>query len=228
MGNQDEIDSTVAVMGGTDWKLWIDALCKSNVLSQNCKTTAYTYLGSDVTSDIYWNGTIGAAKQHLDETAALLNAEYGKNDVIGLNASVSVLKAVIRQSSSAIPVMPLYLSLLFDVMKKKQLHEGTIEQIHRFFDECLYGSNGNDSVDKDGRYRVDDKEIKQEIQSKVAELWQIVNTENFKEISDFDGYKKGFQQLFGFCVDGIDYNQEVETEVAINNLYDAMAQEQTK
>eukprot|EP00486_Rosalina_sp_Unknown_P001560 CAMPEP_0201564638 /NCGR_PEP_ID=MMETSP0190_2-20130828/3119_1 /ASSEMBLY_ACC=CAM_ASM_000263 /TAXON_ID=37353 /ORGANISM="Rosalina sp." /LENGTH=439 /DNA_ID=CAMNT_0047981087 /DNA_START=39 /DNA_END=1358 /DNA_ORIENTATION=+ len=215
--SQEEIDNTVAVMGGEDWKMWIDALKKGGVLKQGAKTTAYTYLGSDVTSDIYWNGTIGAAKKDLDATVDKLNKSGD------IEASVSVLKAVITQASAAIPVMPLYLSLLFDVMKKEGSHEGPIEQIYRLFDECLYGETPR--LDEDGRNRVDDKELKQDIQDKVSALWKTASTENFKEISDFDGFKTGFQQLFGFQVDGVDYNKEVETEVNINNLYDATVQE---
>ena len=212
---QEEIDNTVAVMGGEDWKMWIDKLKEEGVLKQGAKTTAYTYLGSDVTKDIYWDGTIGAAKKDLDKTVGLLGAD---GDV---DASVSVLKAVITQASAAIPVMPLYLSLLFQEMKKEGSHEGCIEQIYRLFDECLYGDVPR--VDEDGRNRVDDRELKNEIQDKVGELWKIANTDNFKDISDFNGFKTGFQQLFGFEVNGVDYGKEVETEVEINNLYDATA-----
>eukprot|EP01084_Bolivina_argentea_P132203 233294_1 len=209
---QEEIYNTIAVMGGDDWKIWIDKLNTAGLLSKNAKTTAYTYLGSDVTSNLYWNGTIGAAKKDLDKTAQLLNNEYN------INASVSALKAVVTQASSAIPVMPLYLSLLFEVMKKEGTNEGCIEQIYRLFNECLY--NDNPRIDNDGRNRVDDRELKVEIQNKVSELWKTATTENFKDISDFDGFKRGFQQLFGFEVDGIDYNKEVEMNVSINNLHD--------
>eukprot|EP01084_Bolivina_argentea_P112732 201030_1 len=199
-------------MGGDDWQMWIDRLSRAGVLAKNAKTTSYTYVGSDVTADIYWNGTIGAAKKDLDRTAQLLNTTYD------VNASVSVLKGVITQASSAIPVMPLYLSLLFDLMKKDGTHEGCIEQIQRLFVECLYSDNPR--VDEVGRHRVDDRELKPEIQNKVSELWKTATTENFKEISDFAGFKKGFRQLFGFEVDAVDYTQEVETDVTINNLMD--------
>eukprot|EP01084_Bolivina_argentea_P134825 237694_1 len=209
---QDEINNTIAVMGGEDWKMWCEKLNKANVLNKNVKTTAYTYLGTNVTSDIYWDGTIGAAKKDLDKTVEIL-----KND-IGINASVSVLKAVVTQASAAIPVMPLYLSLLFHIMKQNGTHEGCIEQIYRLFNECLYCDIPR--CDDYGRNRVDDKELKNEVQEKVAQMWKGVTSENFRDISDFDGFKKGFRQLFGFDVNGVDYDMEVETEVAINNLCD--------
>jgi len=216
--NQDEIDNTVAVMGGEDWRMWIDRLNAANVLKPEAKTTAYTYLGSDVTKAIYWDGTIGAAKQDLDRSVGMLKDKYG------VSASVSVLKAVVTQASSAIPVMPLYLSLLFEIMKRDGTHEGCIEQIHRLFDECLYCDDGAGRVDEEGRMRVDDRELKPEVQEEVARLWATATTDNFKQIADFAGFKRGFYQLFGYQVDGVDYDAEVETEVAINHLYDDMAQ----
>lgn len=207
--SQEEIDNTVAVMGGEDWEMWIKALSKAGVLAENCKTTAYTYIGESVTRDIYWDGTIGAAKKDLDRAGQALRDN-------GVEASVSVLKAVVTQSSSAIPVMPLYLALLFRVMKEKGSHEGCIEQIYRLFDECLYSDSPR--KDEDQRNRVDEKELLPEVQSEVEALWPQVTTENLMEISDFAGFRKEFLQLFGFEVDSVNYDADVEAEVPINNL----------
>ena len=207
--SQEEIDNTVAVMGGEDWEMWIKALSDAGVLAANCKTTAYTYIGESVTRDIYWDGTIGAAKKDLDRAGQALRDQ-------GVEASVSVLKAVVTQSSSAIPVMPLYLALLFRVMKQEGTHEGCIEQIYRLFSECLY----NESPRKDDaqRNRVDDKELLPEVQKQVEQLWPQVTTENLLEISDFTGFRTEFLQLFGFQVDGVDYDADVDVDVAVNNL----------
>lgn len=207
--NQDEIDNTVKVMGGEDWEMWISALSKAGVLAENCKTTAYTYIGEEVTRDIYWDGTIGAAKKDLDRAGSTLRGN-------GFDATVSVLKAVVTQSSSAIPVMPLYLALLFRIMKQAGTHEGCIEQIYRLFSECLY--NASPRLDSEHRNRVDEKEVLPEIQKQVEELWPQVTTENLHEISDFKGFRTEFMQLFGFNVEGVDYDAEVEPDVAINNL----------
>lgn len=207
--SQDEIDNTVKVMGGEDWEMWISALSKAGVLAENCKTTAYTYIGEEVTRDIYWDGTIGAAKKDLDRAGSTLRGN-------GFDATVSVLKAVVTQSSSAIPVMPLYLALLFRTMKQAGTHEGCIEQIYRLFSECLY--NASPRLDSEHRNRVDEKEVLPEIQKQVEELWPQVTTENLHEISDFKGFRTEFMQLFGFNVEGVDYDAEVEPDVAINNL----------
>ncbi|HAG93814.1 MAG: enoyl-[acyl-carrier-protein] reductase FabV [Pseudomonadales bacterium] len=208
---QDEIDNTVAVMGGEDWEMWMAALDKAGVLAAGCKTTSYTYVGEDITRDIYWDGTIGAAKKDLDRAAAALRDK-------GFDARVSVLKAVVTQSSAAIPVMPLYLALLFRVMKEQGTHEGCIEQIYRLFDECLY--NTQPRRDSDGRNRVDEKEVTPEVQQEVAALWPQVTTENLNDISDFRGFRTEFMQLFGFNVEGVDYDAEVDPNVALNNLLD--------
>lgn len=206
---QQEIDGTVAVMGGDDWQRWLRALSVAGVLASGCKTTAYTYVGERVTRDIYWDGTIGAAKKDLDRTAAMLRAE-------GMDARISVLKAVVTQSSAAIPVMPIYLALLFRVMKRDGSHEGCIEQIHRLFDECLYGVNPR--RDSEGRNRVDDKELRPEIQGEVERLWSQVTTENLNAISDFRGFRADFLKLFGFGVTGVNYDAEVDADVPIDNL----------
>ena len=211
--SQQDIDSTVAVMGGEDWQMWIDALSEAGVLADGCKTTAYTYLGEKVTQDIYWNGTIGAAKKDLDKKVLDIRAKLAEN---GGCARVSVLKAVVTQASSAIPVMPLYLALLFKVMKEAGTHEGCIEQIDLLFRESLYGNEPR--MDEDGRFRADYKEILPEIQQKVEELWPQVTAENLYELSDFKGYKSEFLRLFGFGVDGVDYDADVSPVVEIKNL----------
>lgn len=208
---QEEIDNTIAVMGGEDWEMWLSALNEAGVLAPDCKTTAYTYVGEEVTRDIYWDGTIGAAKKDLDRAASSLRDQ-------GFDARVSVLKAVVTQSSAAIPVMPLYLALLFRVMKEQGTHEGCIEQIYRLFAECMYSPSPR--LDDAQRNRVDEKEIDPSVQQKVDQLWPEVTTENLNEISDFRGFRTGFMQLFGFNVEGVDYDADVETEVAINHLVD--------
>lgn len=211
--SEEEIANTVAVMGGEDWQFWIEALDKAGVLAPNAITTAYTYLGAELTWDIYWNGTIGAAKKDLDAKAQLLNAKLAPR---GGKANVSVLKAVVTQASSAIPVMPLYLALLFKVMKEAGTHEGCIEQVDLLFRESLYGSSPR--LDADGRWRADYKELEPVIQQKVAALWDRITTENVNELSDFAGYKRGFLQLFGFEVPGVDYEADVNPVVPIRNL----------
>jgi len=211
--NEDEIANTVAVMGGEDWQMWIDALKQADVLAQGAKTTAYTYLGAELTWDIYWNGTIGEAKKDLDQKAYAIQESL--SDLNG-EARVSVLKAVVTQASSAIPVMPLYLSLLFKVMKARGTHEGCIEQVDLLFRESLYGNTPR--LDDDGRWRADYKELEPEVQQAVGELWTQVQTDNIRELTDFVGYKTEFLQLFGFEVPGIDYDAEVDTKVDIANL----------
>lgn len=206
---QKDIDNTIAVMGGEDWEMWMQALSAAGVLAPGCKTTSYTYVGEKITRDIYWDGTIGAAKKDLDRAAATLREK-------DFDATVSVLKAVVTQSSSAIPVMPLYLALLFRVMKKDGSHEGCIEQTFRLFTECLY--NPQPRKDDAGRNRVDEKEMRAEIQGEVEQLWPQVTTENLNEISDFRGFRAEFLKLFGFGVAGVDYDADVDADVKVNNL----------
>lgn len=206
---QEEIDNTVAVMGGEDWQMWMDALSQAGVLADNCKTTAYTYIGEKVTRDIYWDGTIGAAKKDLDRAAAEMVAK-------GFDARVSVLKAVVTQSSAAIPVMPLYLALLFKVMKANGTQEGCIEQVYRLFKECVY--HASPRLDDSGRNRVDELELKPEVQAEIEKLWPQVTTENLHDLSDFKGFREGFMQLFGFNVPSVDYEADVEVDVAIAHL----------
>jgi enoyl-[acyl-carrier protein] reductase/trans-2-enoyl-CoA reductase (NAD+) len=210
---QEEIDNTVAVMGGEDWQMWIDALDAADVLADGAKTTAYTYIGEKLTWDIYWHGTIGAAKKDLDKRVVNIRERLA---VSGGDARVSVLKAVVTQASAAIPAMPIYLALLFKVMKEKGLHEGCIEQIDGLFRDSLY--NDTPYLDEEGRLRADGKELDPAIQEAVAELWEGINTETLRQLSDFAGYKREFLQLFGFEVDGIDYEADVNPQVVIDNM----------
>ncbi len=211
--SEEEIANTIAVMGGEDWQLWIEALGKAGVLAPHAITTAYTYIGAKLTWDIYWNGTIGAAKKDLDQKAGLIRAKLQPK---GGQARVSVLKAVVTQASSAIPVMPLYLALLFNVMKKRGTHEGCIEQIDLLFRESLYGKTPR--LDNEGRWRADYKELDPAVQSEVAQLWQQVTSETVNALSDFAGFKTGFLQLFGFNVPGVDYDADVNPVVPIKNM----------
>ncbi len=210
---QEEIDNTVAVMGGEDWQMWIDALDEAGVLAPGAKTTAFTYIGEKITWDIYWHGTIGQAKKDLDKRVVDIRAKLAEH---GGDARVSVLKAVVTQASAAIPAMPIYLAILFKVMKAKGVHEGCIEQIDGLFRDSLYGAEP--VLDDEGRLRADGKELDPAIQAEVAGLWDQINTDNLGELSDFDGYKREFLQLFGFEVDGVDYEADVNPEVPIANL----------
>lgn len=211
--NQDEIDNTVAVMGGEDWQMWIDALDEAGVLADGAKTTAYTYIGEKLTWDIYWHGTIGAAKKDLDKRVVSIRERLAAK---GGDARVSVLKAVVTQASAAIPAMPIYLALLFKVMKARGIHEGCIGQIDGLFRDSLYSSDPY--LDEEGRLRADGKELDPEIQAEVARLWEGINTETLRELSDFAGYKREFLQLFGFEIDGVDYEAEVDPLVPIKNM----------
>ena len=211
--NQDEIDNTVAVMGGEDWQMWIEALDEAGVLAEGAKTTAYTYIGEKITWDIYWHGTIGAAKKDLDKRVVDIRERLAAH---GGDARVSVLKAVVTQASAAIPAMPIYLAILFKVMKARGEHEGCIEQVNRLFRDSLYGAATGPDVD--GRLRADNLELNPEVQAEVAEIWEQINTDNLKTLSDFDGYRQEFLQLFGFEVDGVDYDADVNPEVPITQV----------
>jgi len=210
---QDEIDNTVAVMGGEDWQMWIDALDDAGVLADGAKTTAYTYIGAKLTWDIYWHGTIGAAKKDLDKRVVDIRRRLAAR---GGDARVSVLKAVVTQASAAIPAMPIYLALLFKVMKEQGIHEGCIEQVDGLFRDSLY--NPDPYLDDEGRLRADRKELDPVIQAAVADLWEGINTQTLRQLSDFDGYKREFLQLFGFEVDGVDYEADVNPLVIIDNM----------
>ncbi len=201
---EDEIAQTVKVMGGEDWKLWIDALSAAGALAPGFKTVAYSYIGPELTWAIYTDGTIGRAKLHLEETAREMNAAHGEGTAV-----VSVNKALVTQASSAIPVVPLYISILYKIMKAKGLHEGCIEQIHRLFAE-RYGAEGGPALDGKGRIRIDDWEMRADVQAEVEEIWNKITTENIDELSDFAGYQQEFYRLFGFGLPGVDYTADTD------------------
>ena len=196
----EEIEATVKVMGGEDWEAWIDALKAADVLEDNALTIAYSYIGPTITYPVYYEGSIGRAKAHLFETSKKLCEK-------GLRAYISVNKALVTQSSTAIPVVPLYISILYKVMKENGTHEGCIEQMQRLFAEI---SSGKLNLDSEGRIRMDDLEMSPEVQGRVSEIWNSINQENFKSCADIDGYWKDFYELFGFGVDGVDYTADVE------------------
>lgn len=208
--SDDEIEQTVKVMGGEDWELWMKALGDAGVLADGCRTVAYSYIGPELTWPIYWDGTIGQAKVNLEESCSRINALDGI-----ASAHVSVNKAVVTQASSAIPVVPLYIALLFKAMKEAGTHEDCTEQIYRLFSDQLYSENGPQTDDK-GRIRIDDWEMRDEIQAAVAEVWKQVNTENLSSVSDFEGYQKGFLKLFGFGIDGVNYDAETDPLREVN------------
>ncbi|WP_133406443.1 enoyl-ACP reductase FabV [Parashewanella tropica] len=204
---EQEIADTVTVMGGQDWELWINALSEAGVLSDDCKTVAYSYIGTDMTWPIYWHGALGKAKMDLDRAAHALNEQLG---VKGGSANVAVLKSVVTQASSAIPVMPLYIAMVFKKMRSAGLHEGCIEQINRMFSDRLYRTDGQAAdVDESNRLRLDDWELRDEIQQHCRDLWPTVTSENLRDVADYQEYKDEFLQLFGFGIEGIDYEADV-------------------
>ncbi len=203
--NDDEIMQTVKVMGGEDWELWLAALDAAGVLADNAITTAYTYIGKELTWPIYGHATIGKAKEDLDRAAAALRSNYRTKQ---LRAYVSSLKALVTQASSAIPVMPLYISLIYGVMKQDGTHEGCIEQIYRLFTEGLYAEAP--ALDEAGRLRMDGKETNAATQAKIKALWDQVNQDNFHQLADYQGYHADFLKLFGFGLAGVDYEADVD------------------
>lgn len=209
---EEEIRHTVAVMGGEDWEMWIDALSQAGVLTDDAVTVAYSYIGPEVTQAVYREGTIGKAKEHLEATAHRIHEKL-QNSGKG-RAYVSVNKALVTQASAAIPVVPLYISLLYEVMKEKGVHEGCIEQMYRLFSERLY-TGGETPVDEEGRIRIDDLEMRDDIQAEVDRRWHIVNSDNLADISDIEGYRKEFFRLFGFGMDGVDYEADVNEIVEL-------------
>jgi enoyl-[acyl-carrier protein] reductase/trans-2-enoyl-CoA reductase (NAD+) len=211
--NEDEIAQTIAVMGGEDWEMWTDALLAAGVLTNGVQTVAYSYIGPECTWAIYKNGTIGKAKEDLERVQRALDVKLAS---IGGKAWVSVNKALVTQASSAIPVVPLYISLLYKVMKAEGTHEDCIEQMDRLFRERLY--NGNPQPDEAGRIRVDDWEMKPAVQELVGQRWLDVNTENFPQLGDFEGYQTSFLRLFGFGLDGINYEADTDPNVAVPSL----------
>ncbi len=209
----DDIEHTITVMGGEDWQMWVNALLKADLLSENFKTVAYSYIGPKLTEPVYRKGTIGMAKDHLEKTAFAISDTLEK---INGKAYISVNKALVTQSSSAIPVIPLYISLLYKTMKAKGTHEGCIEQIYRLYKERLF----EDEVptDPQGRIRIDDWEMHADIQEKVVELWEQATTETLPNIGDLEGYRNDFFNLFGFDVTGVDYLKDSNEIVAIPGL----------
>ncbi len=210
----EETAETIAVMGGEDWKFWVDELTAAGVLAPGFTTVAYSYIGPEVTWAIYRNGTIGRAKEDLENKAHQLTDDLKAH---GGHAYVSINKALVTQASSAIPVVPLYIAMLYKVMKEKGLHEGCIEQIYRLFAARLY-NNALPQLDDKGRIRIDDWEMRDDIQAAVKELWKEVTTENLESISDIQGYRTEFLKLFGFGLPGVDYAKEVDPVVEIESL----------
>lgn len=209
----DDVAQTVAVMGGEDWEMWMDALLEAGVLAPGVQTVSYSYIGPEVTWPIYKNGTIGAAKEDLERVQRALD---GKLAPLGGKAWVSVNKALVTQASSAIPVVPLYISLLYKVMKAQGTHEDCIEQMDRLFRDRLY--SGSPQPDEAGRIRVDDWEMEPGVQQLVAQRWQAVTTENLEVLGDFAGYQSSFLRLFGFGLEGVDYNADTDTATAVPSL----------
>ena len=208
---EEEVLHTVKVMGGEDWMDWIDALAAADAIEENAVTIAFSYLGPEITHPIYMNGSIGQAKKHVYETSKLISEKYS-----GIKAYTSVNKALVTQSSSAIPVVPLYISILFKVMKKAGTHEGCIEQMTRLFTDKL--ADGSAVTDSDGFIRLDDYEMKEDIQSEVKEIWNNVTTENVNESADVDGYWNDFFALFGFGAEGVDYEADISPVYDIPSL----------
>lgn len=203
VANEEEIENTVKVMGGEDWEAWIQALVDADVLSDNAVTLAYSYIGPELTHAIYKEGSIGQAKKHLFDTSKKLTKEFESK---GLKAYISVNKALVTQSSAAIPIVPLYISLLYKIMKKEGLHEGCIEQMNRLFIDKLPAKE----TDAEGYIRLDDWEMEDKVQNEITKLWDLVTTENIGELGDIEGYWEDFYHMFGFHYDNVDYSADVE------------------
>lgn len=207
--NKDEINDTIKVMGGEDWQDWIQVLVENDVIEDNALTIAYSYIGPKLTYPVYFNGTIGKAKEHLYKTSVEITNRFKEKNI---KALISVNKALVTQASAAIPIVPLYMAILYKVMKDKNIHEGCIEQMGRLIsDKIDYENNiAICKTDEDGKIRLDDYEMREDVQSKVMEYWDIVNTENVNNYADIDGYWKDFNNMFGFGFENIDYEQDVE------------------
>jgi len=212
--NQEDIDNTVVVMGGEDWQMWMNALNEAGVLANDALTLAYSYIGPEVTEAVYRKGTIGRAKDHLEATAFEITKQL---ESVNCKAYVSVNKALVTQASSAIPVIPLYISLLYKIMKEDGIHEGCIEQIQRLFEHRLYSGSEIPTDDK-GRIRIDDWEMRDDVQEKVAKLWKEATTESLPNIGDLKGYTSDFHNLFGFGFDGVDYQADTNEMVNISSI----------
>jgi enoyl-[acyl-carrier protein] reductase/trans-2-enoyl-CoA reductase (NAD+) len=212
--NEDDIANTVAVMGGEDWSMWMEDLKAANLLAPGAKTVAYSYIGPSLTEAVYRKGTIGRAKDHLEATAFSITDSLKS---ISGSAFVSVNKALVTQASSAIPVIPLYISLLYKIMKEEGIHEGCIEQIQRLYQNRLY-SGTVIPTDEKGRIRVDDWEMRPDVQEKVAKLWEQATTETLPAIGDLEGYRKDFHNLFGFGFEGVNYDADTNEVVGISSI----------
>jgi enoyl-[acyl-carrier protein] reductase / trans-2-enoyl-CoA reductase (NAD+) len=212
---EQEIEDTVTVMGGQDWQLWIDALGDAGVLAQGAKTVAFSYIGTEITWPIYWHGALGKAKADLDATARRLDGQLQAS--VGGGANVAVLKSVVTQASAAIPVLPLYIAIVFKVMKEKGIHEGTIEQLDRLFRERMYRADGAPAeVDEEHRLRLDDWELREDVQTACKAIWPQVTTENLASLTDYASYKHEFLKLFGFERNDVDYDAEVDPDVSFD------------
>ncbi len=208
---EEEKLGTIKVMGGEDWALWLEALLGADLLAQGAQTVAYSYIGPELTYPIYWHGTIGKAKEHLEQTAVQLNDKLAP---IQGRAFISVNKALVTRASSVIPVVPLYVALLYKVMKSKGLHEECIEQMYRLFGTHFYGGGrGGPIFDEKGRIRMDDREMRDDVQAEVAELWGKVNSENLAGISDIAGFRESYLRIHGFGIPGIDYDADVDPAI---------------
>lgn len=208
---EQEINDTITVMGGQDWELWMQALDDAGVLADGCKTVAYSYIGTELTWPIYWDGALGRAKMDLDRAAQALNEKLAAKQG---SANVAVLKSVVTQASLAIPVMPLYIAMVFKKMREEGIHEGCMEQIYRLFSQRLYKNDGlAPETDDHNRLRLDDWELREDIQQHCRELWPQITTENLKTLTDYELYKEEFLKLFGFGVEGVDYDADVSPEV---------------
>ena len=212
--SEEDIANTVVVMGGEDWSMWMDALKEAGVLAEGATTIAYSYIGPEVTEAVYRKGTIGRAKDHLEATAFEITEKL--KDING-KGYVSVNKALVTQASSAIPVIPLYISLLYKIMKAEGIHEGCIEQIQRLYAERLYTGNPVPTDDK-GRIRIDDWEMRADVQEKIAKLWGESTTETLVELGDLAGYKQDFLNLFGFGFEGVDYQADTNEMVLVPSI----------
>lgn len=207
----NDIDETIAVMGGEDWEMWIDALLAENLIAEEATTYAYSYIGPELTWPIYKNGTIGKAKEDVERAQQAITK---KLSALGGKAWVSVNKALVTQASSAIPVVPLYISLLYKVMKEEGTHEDCIEQMDRLFRE----RHLDPQPDEAGRIRIDDWEMAGPVQEAVVRAWEEVTTENLAEFGDFEGYQGSFLRLFGFGLAGVDYDAETDPATGVPSL----------
>lgn len=210
---EQEIESTIKVMGGEDWQLWIDALSNADVLAQGFDTIAYSYIGPELTHPIYLNGTIGMAKRDLKATSVNITKQLSS---IKASAYISVNKGLVTQASAAIPVVPLYISILYKIMKQKGIHEGCIEQIYRLYKDKLYADSR--VLDDEGMLRIDDLEMRSEIQQYINEIWAVIDNNNLNQVADIDGYWHDFYNLFGFGFENVDYEADVDIEVKIDSI----------